>query len=57
MRYIVEKTSGSGWARVIDTTTGKRVRSFNIFKGIGKNNGWARAEQMRDKLNATATEK
>ena len=56
MRYTVVKKSGSKFARVIDTATGKIIQSFNIFNGVGKNNGRARAEQMRDRLNAKIEE-
>lgn len=52
MRYVVDKKSGSVWAIVVDTHTGLTVKRFHILKGVGKNNGWCRADRYKDEMNA-----
>lgn len=49
-RYIVQKMSGSEWARVIDTQTGRQVSKYNILKG----NGWNKADRRAETLNRRA---
>lgn len=42
-RYKIEKNAGSLFARVIDTHTGKVLKSYNVNKGKG--DGWERADK------------
>lgn len=47
-RYKVRKDSGSRYAYIIDSTTGREVVRFGIFKG----DGWQYADRYCEKLNA-----
>ena len=46
-RYRVSKASGSRYALVVDTATGKTVERFDVLRA----NGWDKADKMRDRLN------
>ena len=47
-RYIVKKNSGSYQAKVIDTATGKVIKSYDVRRS----GGWHMADTHCDALNA-----
>lgn len=49
-RYLVQKMSGSEWARIIDTQTGRQVAKYNVLKF----NGWNKADRRAATLNFRA---
>ena len=50
-RYTVKKASGSRLVHVVDNVECCVVKSFDIFKGQGDNNGWALADALCERLN------
>lgn len=50
-RFYVAKESGSEWARVIDRSTGRQIKRFNVLRGDGKRNGWNQADELCRRLN------
>lgn len=51
MRYVVEKQSGSEWARVMDTETKQQVAKYNVLPKRGNPDGWGRADLHAAALN------
>lgn len=50
-RYVVQKQSGSRYAYVKDTQSGRILGRYDILKGVGKRNGWNLADAHADRLN------
>lgn len=55
-RYVIKKESGSEWACVIDTETGRQVAKYSVLprRHSGMPNGWERAERHKSALNRRA---
>ncbi len=56
MRYVIKKESGSEWARVMDTETGRQVAKYSVIprRNSGMPSGWERAERHVAALNRRA---
>lgn len=59
MRYIIKKETGSEWARVIDTSTGRQIAKYSVMPRRNSRipNGWTRAECHAAALNQSAGHK
>lgn len=53
-RYYAKKESGSHWVYVMDRESLGYLKRFNMLRGVGKNNGWDRADAMCKQLNDRA---
>ncbi|WP_074746421.1 hypothetical protein [Nitrosospira multiformis] len=56
LRYVVKKPSGSHYASVIDSETGKVIKRYRVTQVIRGIDGWGMADMHRDALNKAALE-
>lgn len=56
MRYVIKKESGSEWARIMDTDTGREIAKYSVIprRNSGMPSGWERAERHASALNKRA---